>query len=112
MTNPKDFIDTENGPGKFEGEGGATNYFWALIMDGDGESHYPYAPSTEDLDNGAELGSEYSLFVVEPDEAAAFPKEFKIGDTVAVWEDSQGFVNMCAFHSREYALKWLDHHTN
>ena len=101
MTNPKDFINTENGPGKFEGEGGATNYFWALIMDGDGESHYPIMslnPAT--------------LFVVEPDEAAAFPKEFKIGDTVAIWEDSQGFVNMCAFGSRDYALKWLDSHAN
>ncbi len=105
MTNPKDFINTENGPGKFEGEGGATNYFWALIMDGGGESHYPYAPYNPDI-------TLYSLFVVEPDEAAAFPKEFKIGDTVAIWEDSQGFVNMCAFGSRDYALKWLDSHAN
>jgi|TARA_R110001599_G_C11895760_1_gene625688 hypothetical protein len=82
--------------GKFEGETSATEYFWELVMNGDGDVWSP--DMTEDDD-----GTLFSAFSVDADEANAWPDEFKIGDTVIIWECPQGFVTMCAYRTREAA---------
>ncbi len=85
-------------PGKFEGETSAAEYFWELVMGGDGEA---WSPDTDE--NGE--GTWFDVFTVDADEAEAWPEEFKIGDTVIIWECSQGFVTLCAYGTRE-AEEW------
>ena len=34
----EDFINVENGLGKFEGETGLANWYWQCVLDGDGEA--------------------------------------------------------------------------
>ena len=66
-------------PGKFEGECVWVPYYWALVLNGEGE---------DELDeNGEVLATE---FVVDSEEEEAFGLE--CGATVEVFEDSQGFV--------------------
>jgi len=33
----------------------------------------------------------------------AWPEEFRVGDTVIIWENPQGFVTLCAYETREAA---------
>ena len=66
-------------PGKFECECVWVPYFWDLVLDGEGEDEFD-----EDGESVA------TRFVVDYEEAEAFGLE--CGDTVEVFEDSQGFV--------------------
>jgi len=98
-------------PGKFEGEGAATRYFWNLSLLDEGELHMPQycAVLDDEFDN---TGPIYTLFTVDADEAARFPCEgFKCGDTVIVFECDQGFVSMVAFGSREAAMGFVRDHS-
>jgi hypothetical protein len=95
----QDFVNVENGLGKFEGEAGLTNWYWHLVLDGDGEYLGSFAPFGDEV--------LFTLFTVDADEAAAFPKEVKAGDTVVIWEDSQGFVTMVAFATRAQADNFI-----
>tara|TARA_R110002073_G_scaffold307355_1_gene477026 strand:+ start:1143 stop:1439 length:297 start_codon:yes stop_codon:yes gene_type:complete len=95
----QDFVEIDNGLGKFEGETGLTNWFWQWTINGDGDDFGPVWD-----------GIVYTLFTVNAEEANAFPDEVKIGDTVVIWEDSQGFVNMVAFATRDQALKFIPCH--
>tara|TARA_R100000315_G_C5198726_1_gene116600 strand:- start:161 stop:457 length:297 start_codon:yes stop_codon:yes gene_type:complete len=95
----QDFVTVENGFGKFEGESGLANWYWQCVMNGDGEDFGPVWD-----------GVAYTLFTVDADEADAFPNEVKCGDTVVIWEDSQGFVTMVAFATRAQALKFIPCH--
>ena len=90
--------DAHNHPGKFEGETGATEYFWDLVKDGNGEVWSP------DMNDDGE-GTLFDVFTVDADEANAWPDEFKIGDTVIIWECPQGFVTLCAYGTRN-AAEW------
>ena len=84
--------------GKFEGETSATEYFWELVMNGDGEAWAP------DMDESGE-GTWFDVFTVDADEAETWPEEFKVGDTVIIWECPQGFVTLCAYGTRK-AAEW------
>ena len=84
--------------GKFEGETSATEYYWELVMNGDGESWLP------DMDED-DYGTNFDLFTVDSEEADTWPDEFKIGDTVIIWECPQGFVTLCAYGTRA-AAEW------
>ena len=88
--------------GKFEGETGATEYFWNLVMNGEGDAWFP---DMGELDPGNDDGGGtlFDVFTVDADEANAWPDEFKIGDTVIIWECSQGFVTLCAYGTRNAA---------
>jgi hypothetical protein len=88
-------------PGKFEGETSATEYFWEMVMDGDGEVWSP------DMNEDGE-GTLFDVFTVDADEAKTWPNEFKIGDTVIVWECPQGFVTLCAYGTREAAERHVN----
>jgi hypothetical protein len=94
-----EYVPIVNGPGKFEGETGLTNWFWSLVMDGD---------CAETVGEAEDV--QYSLFTVDVDEAEAFPKEVKIGDTVVIWEDQQGFVNLVAHATRAGADLFIASH--
>ena len=76
----QDYAAITNDCGKFEGETGLANWYWNCVMNGDGEDH----PQVWD-------GLIYTLFTVDYEESQAFPEEVKIGDTVVIWEDSQGY---------------------
>tara|TARA_R110000787_G_scaffold270757_1_gene377782 strand:+ start:475 stop:795 length:321 start_codon:yes stop_codon:yes gene_type:complete len=101
MSDVQDFATIENSSGKFEGETGLANWYWQCVMDGDGEEHYP-----GEWDNEY-TGVIYSVFTVGGDEADAFPDEVKLGDTVVIWEDPQGFVTLVAHPTRGRALKFI-----
>ena len=94
--------------GKFEGETSATEYFWELVMNGDGET---WSPDMDENGNGtfadgiSPLAKTFDLFTVDADEAETWPNEFKIGDTVIIWECPQGFVTLCAYGTRA-AAEW------
>ena len=83
-------------PGKFEGETSATEYFWELVMNGDGETWSPNM-------NDSIYSRRVDVFTVDADEAETWPNEFKIGDTVIIWECPQGFVTLCAYGTRDAA---------
>ena len=93
--------DAHNHPGKFEGETGATEYFWDLVKEGNGEVWSP------DMNDDGE-GTLFDVFTVDADEANAWPDEFKIGDTVIIWECPQGFVTLCAYGTRAAAEKHVN----
>ena len=95
----QDFANVENGFGKFEGETGLSNWYWQCVLDGGGEDFGPVWD-----------GIVYTLFTVDVAEAVAFPSEVKHGDTVVIWEDSQGFINMVAFATRAQALEFVPCH--
>ena len=95
----QDFVTVENGFGKFEGETGLTNWYWQCVLNGDGEDFGPVWD-----------GIIYTLLTVDAEEAAAFPGDVKPGDTVVIWEDSQGFVTLVAFATRAQALKFIPCH--
>ena len=95
----QDYAAIKNNYGKFEGETGLANWYWHCVMNGDGEDHAPVWD-----------GLTYTLFTVDYEESQAWPEEIKIGDTVVIWEDSQGFVNMVAHPTREQALKFVSCH--
>lgn len=80
-------------PGKFEGENPATEYFYGLMLDGDGETIYP----AEDSDFRADI------FTVDADEAEAFG--LPIGSVYMIREDSQGFAIGSSHPTREDAEK-------
>ena len=107
--NPDDFKGHDNGPGKFEGEANATKYYHQLMMNGDSESFYADIDVTEDADIDA---TPFDLFTVDAEEADAFGKDagLSIGDTVVIYEDNNGFVNMWGFATRAaaeyYINKW------
>jgi hypothetical protein len=63
-------------PGKFEGEMLYVPYFWDLYMNGCATNE------TEDS---------ILIFVVEPEDAEAFP-ELEDKEQVRLWEQDQGFV--------------------
>ena len=65
-------------PGKFEGEPLYTVYFWDLVMDGCGDTHWD-----------ADL--EIKVFTVTPEELVMFP-ELEGITTIAVYESEVGFV--------------------
>lgn len=102
MLDPNNFKGMVEGPGKFEGEPRATEYYWQLAMNGEGESVYP-----------SDDGPEFVYFTVDAEEAAAFGTDAGLehGDTVVLCEDAAGFVFMLAFATREgaddYVTRWL-----
>jgi len=89
----------EPGPGKFEGEGIDTIYFYLVSMDGDGESCGLFT----DEDN--EPIFECDLFIVTAEEADALG--LTKGDNFAIWTSDNGFVNGKVFPDREDFDKWL-----
>ena len=95
----EEFLADVSRPGKFEGESPWVPYFWAQVLDGDGEVF-----TIEDID--------FELFRVDAEEAALFHEdELKTGDWVALYEDGQGFVRGFQASSRQYLLhdlrRWL-----
>jgi hypothetical protein len=87
-------------PGKFEGESAATEYFYELMLDGDGETIYG--------DSGDDTADEpyqetdcAELFRINADEAEAF--DLPIGHWFLLREDSQGFVYGTTHATREQA---------
>ncbi len=83
--------------GKFEGESSATEYFWEAVMNGDGEDYQPIEDEIV-----------FSLFTADYEESEAFKGEdIRLGDTVCIWEDSQGFVNLVNFKDRDSFDRWV-----
>jgi len=74
--------DTIRSPGKFEGECLYVPYFWGIMLDGGADD--------EDEDEGVPI----AIFDVNADDVAQFP-ELADRETVALWEDDQGFVHEC-----------------
>ena len=70
-------------PGKFEGEQPETEYFYDLMLEGDGETLFP------DID-GDICANSAEVFHINADEAEAF--NLPIGHYFLLREDSQGFV--------------------
>jgi hypothetical protein len=92
-------------PGKFEGETAATEYYYELMLDGDGEGIYaPAASEDEDA-----YSNSATLFDINAEEAEAF--DLPIGHWFMLREGSQGFVMGSSHESREAAEKafaaWL-----
>jgi hypothetical protein len=90
-------------PGKFEGETAATEYYYELSLDSDGETIY----GTVDYeDESAQIAE---LFHINAEEAEAF--DLPIGHWFLLVEDSQGFVTGSCHKSRQAAEKafaaWL-----
>jgi hypothetical protein len=90
-------------PGKFEGEGPETEYYYELMLEGEGETVFG---SVEYEDESA---AEAALFHVNAEESEAF--DLSIGHWFLLVEDSQGFVIGSCHESREEAEKafrnWL-----
>jgi len=78
-------------PGKFEGETPATEYYYELMLDGDGET---YTPNGAD---DAEMPSA-ELFHVDAAEAEIF--DLPIGAWFLLWENGDGFVFGRVFNER------------
>ena len=88
-------VVVDNSPGKFEGEGPATAYFYEALLNGDGES--------------IESGGFYAeLFQTTPHES----EEFGLDSFVLLWEDSQGFVYLKGFSSRDEAQYFWDQYNS
>ncbi len=79
-----------NRPGKFEGEGPETEYFYECMLDGDGED----LQSEESLVLAA-------LFQISAEEATAFA--LFCGDWFLLREDENGFVYGSTHKTREAA---------
>ncbi len=77
----KEASEMIGGPGKFEGEGVETAYFYLCIMEGDGEDLY-----SDEFGGGCS-----TLIDVEPAEILALGLDADITHFL-VEEDSQGFV--------------------
>jgi hypothetical protein len=104
MINPMDYTGLVNGPGKFEGEARATEYYYELIMIGDGD----------DISQITEDGTDYlyplmTQFEVDSEEADAFGVDagLKDGDLAVIIEDEQGFISMVAFGSQAALDAWF-----
>jgi hypothetical protein len=93
-------------PGKFEGESPATEYFYELMLNSEGETLF--ADSGEDYRNEQDDACA-ELFHINAEEAEAF--DLPIGHWFLLCQDSQGFVMGSSHESREAAEKafaaWL-----
>lgn len=86
------YADMVSGPGKFEGEAPATAYFYAQMLNGDGE----------DVQADDALSDDYATsFVIDADESEAFG--IGIGNVYMIREDPQGFVIGSEHATREDA---------
>jgi len=89
-------------PGKFEGESPATEYFFAAMMDGDGENIYP-----SDIEDTDEEDARYAtVFHVDAEEAEAF--DLPMSSVFMLREDSQGFVFGSSHADTDAAQSRLD----
>ena len=89
--NASDYVGRESGPGKFEGETGATEYFYDAMLDGDGE----------DFDDGL------TGFSPTEEEVEAFGDElnFCMESYLVLHFLEEGFVTLHVFRNEEEARK-------
>ena len=81
---------TIGSPGKFEGEHIWTVYYWAWMLDGEGEDSYTLTDEDGDYDD-AEV--EFTTFTIDGTDVEAFPGLAKFqGHEIRLRTDSQGFV--------------------
>jgi hypothetical protein len=86
----KEGEETVSFPGKFEGEGRYSPYFYNAIMDGGiGEEFY--------FGEGEPI---YTLYVLESEDKEIFP-ELKDVYGVCLWESEQGFFNCIILDTKE-----------
>ena len=79
MQTYKDYRETVEHPGKFEGCAPYVPYYWDAFLNGDGE----------------ELGDNVLGFTVTIEDQEKFRTElaYRGGHTVKLWEDDNGFVH-------------------
>jgi hypothetical protein len=100
IINPNKYVRHLNA-GKFEGETAATEYFYELMLEGDGE--------TVIIGEEHEPPDSAELFQINAEESEAF--NLPIGHWFLLKEDNQGFVMGSTYKSREAAERafrtWL-----
>jgi len=86
--------DLNKYPGKFEGEPDYTEYFYELMMNGDGEPHY-FGEGDEDFADDVfnDTTVEHTQFEITPEDIAKFP-ELKGHKIVKLYHSDQGFEHI------------------